>query len=91
MESANRKILRLSGRMASIATFYFFQHFDHPSSTTWQAWRPEFDKMIMDKPEIMVHRHGESKAKNLIKSADNRAGAVISDDLANRAPGTRRC
>ena len=23
--------------------FYFFQHMDHPSSTTWQVWRSEFD------------------------------------------------
>ena len=29
--------------------FYFFQHYDHPSSTTWQVERSEFDKMIMDK------------------------------------------
>ena len=29
--------------------FYFFQHFDHPSSTTWQVWRSDFDKMILDK------------------------------------------
>ena len=29
--------------------FYFFQHFDHPSSTTWQVVRSEFDQMILDK------------------------------------------
>ena len=29
--------------------FYFFQHFDHPSSTTWQVWREEFDQMILNK------------------------------------------
>ncbi len=28
--------------------FYFFQHFDHPSSTTWQVNRDEFDQMLLD-------------------------------------------
>ena len=29
--------------------FYFFQHYDHPSSTTWQVNRDEFDHLIMNK------------------------------------------
>ncbi len=28
--------------------FYFFQHYDHPSSTTWQVERAEFDLMLLD-------------------------------------------
>jgi flavin-dependent dehydrogenase len=28
--------------------FYFFQHYDHPSSTTWQVLRSEFDQMLLD-------------------------------------------
>ena len=28
--------------------FYFFQHSDHPSSTTWQVERAEFDMMLLD-------------------------------------------
>ena len=28
--------------------FYFFQHYDHPSSTTWQVERKEFDYMIVE-------------------------------------------
>lgn len=28
--------------------FYFFQHSDHPSSTTWQVERAEFDLMLLD-------------------------------------------
>lgn len=31
--------------------FYFFQHYDHPSSTTWQVNRDEFDLMLMKKAE----------------------------------------
>ena len=28
--------------------FYFFQHYDHPSSTTWQVNRDEFDLMLLE-------------------------------------------
>ena len=28
--------------------FYFFQHYDHPSATTWQVERAEFDLMLLD-------------------------------------------
>lgn len=28
--------------------FYFFQHFDHEASTTWQVLRSEFDLMLLD-------------------------------------------
>src|SRR5690349_3294519 len=28
--------------------FYFFQHIDHPASTTWQVWRADFDVMLLD-------------------------------------------
>jgi flavin-dependent dehydrogenase len=28
--------------------FYFFQHYDHPASTTWQVLRSEFDAMLLD-------------------------------------------
>ena len=52
MESANPRkycvqFVRQDGFLSQ--PFYFFQHFDHPSSTTWQVWRSEFDKMILDK------------------------------------------
>ncbi|MBT3567606.1 MAG: FAD-binding protein [Opitutae bacterium] len=48
--------------------FYFFQHMDHPSSTTWQVWRSEFDEMLLDK----ARENGssvleETKAKALLK------------------------
>lgn len=71
--------------------FYFFQHFDHPSSTTWQVWRSEFDKMIMDKArENGASVLEETQAKSLIKS-DNRVEGVVveSKDLGKlelRAP-----
>lgn len=37
------------GRNGKVSTpFYFFQHFEHPSSTTWQVKRADFDKMLLD-------------------------------------------
>lgn len=29
--------------------FYFFQHYDHPSSTSWQVWREDFDSMLLER------------------------------------------
>ena len=57
--------------------FYFFQHFDHPSSTTWQVWRSEFDHMIMNKArENGASVMEETKAKKLLKSSDNKVEGV---------------
>jgi flavin-dependent dehydrogenase len=30
------------------APFYFFQHFEHPASTTWQVVRSEFDALLLE-------------------------------------------
>jgi len=81
MESANPRkycvqFVRQDGFLSQ--PFYFFQHFDHPSSTTWQVWRSEFDKMILDKARsngatVME----ETKAKKLIKSGDRVEGITV--------------
>ena len=94
MESANPRkycvqFVRQDGFLSQ--PFYFFQHFDHPSSTTWQVWRSEFDKMILDK----ARSYGatvmeETKAKNLIKSGDRVEGITVESEefgsLELRAP-----
>ncbi|MDA0350368.1 MAG: NAD(P)/FAD-dependent oxidoreductase [Verrucomicrobia bacterium] len=37
------------GRNGKVSTpFYFFQHYEHPSSTTWQVKRADFDLMLLD-------------------------------------------
>jgi flavin-dependent dehydrogenase len=84
MESANPRkycvqFVRQDGFLSQ--PFYFFQHFDHPSSTTWQVWRSEFDKMILDKARsngatVME----ETKAKKLIKSGDRVEGITVESD-----------
>lgn len=88
MESANPRkycvqFVRQDGFLSQ--PFYFFQHFDHPSSTTWQVWRSEFDKMILDKARsngatVME----ETKAKKLIKSGDRVEGITVeSEDMGS--------
>ena len=60
--------------------FYFFQHFDHPSSTTWQVLRSEFDKMIMDKAiENGATLKELTKAHSLIKENGNVVGVNVKD------------
>ena len=94
MESANPRkycvqFVRQDGFLSQ--PFYFFQHFDHPSSTTWQVWRSEFDKMILDKArENGASVLEETQAKSLIKSENRVEGVVMeSKDLGElelRAP-----
>ena len=65
--------------------FYFFQHYDHPSSTTWQVERSEFDKMIMDKA---VSNGADLKelttAKSLIEKDGQVVGINVEDDSGHR-------
>ena len=94
MEAANPRkycvqFVRQDGFLSQ--PFYFFQHFDHPSSTTWQVWRSEFDKMILDKArENGASVLEETQAKSLIKSENRVEGVVVeSKDLGElelRAP-----
>lgn len=58
--------------------FYFFQHFDHPSSTTWQVWRSDFDKMILDKARANgATVWEETTATALIKSGERVEGVKV--------------
>ena len=81
MESANPRkycvqFVRQDGFLSQ--PFYFFQHFDHPSSTTWQVWRSDFDKMILDKARSNgASVMEETKAKGLIKNGDRVEGIKV--------------
>ena len=71
--------------------FYFFQHMDHPSSTTWQVWRSEFDEMLLDKArENGASVLEETKAKALLKEEGRvvgvRAQSSEYGELELRAP-----
>ncbi len=55
--------------------FYFFQHYDHPSSTTWQVERSVFDKMISDRAlENGAVIHDGVRVKDVLRDEN---GAVV--------------
>ncbi|MGY8689861.1 MAG: NAD(P)/FAD-dependent oxidoreductase, partial [Verrucomicrobiales bacterium] len=55
--------------------FYFFQHHDHPSSTTWQVNRDEFDLMLLENAESKgAQVRQETKVRSFLKGE---AGEVI--------------
>jgi len=73
--------------------FYFFQHYDHPSSTTWQILRSEFDQILMDNArEKGAEVLEETKVNEILWDGDRALGvrAVRKDgtELELRAPMT---
>ncbi|MEZ5399267.1 MAG: tryptophan 7-halogenase [Bryobacteraceae bacterium] len=40
------QFVSIEGRQS--VPFYFFKHFDHPASMTWQVLRGDFDRMLLD-------------------------------------------
>lgn len=60
--------------------FYFFQHYDHPSSTTWQVLRSQFDKMILDRArDNGATVHELTTAKSIIERDGNTEGVIAVD------------
>ena len=60
--------------------FYFFQHQDHPSSTTWQVWRSDFDNLILGRArEEGAFVLEETKAKALITTGDRITGLKVTN------------
>src|SRR3954470_1353090 len=57
------------------APFYFYQHHDHPSSTSWQVERADFDLMLLRKARSNgAEVHEQTKVTRVLK---NDTGAVI--------------
>lgn len=57
--------------------FYFFQHYDHPSATTWQVERADFDLMLLEN----ARRKGaevreQTRVQRLIKDDSGRTVGV---------------
>ena len=58
------------------APFYFKQHRDHPSSVTWQVYRSEFDRILLNNAaQRGVNVHLRTQARDLIE-ADGRVVGV---------------
>ena len=73
--------------------FYFFQHFDHPASTTWQVVRGEFDQKLLDNAREKGARVlEETKVTELLREngavAGVRAVSKSGEALEFRAPLT---
>ncbi|MBT4224017.1 MAG: FAD-dependent oxidoreductase [Opitutae bacterium] len=61
--------------------FYFFQHMDHPASTTWQVVRSEFDEMLLENAKTKGAKVMEqTRAKSLIKDGSGRVIGVEAQD-----------
>ena len=60
--------------------FYFFEHHDHPSSTTWQVNRDEFDMMMLENAQTKgVQVHQETKVRSLLKDGDGVVSGVLAE------------
>ena len=76
--------------------FYFFQHYDHPSSTTWQIWRDRFDKMLLDNARDKgAQVHEGMTVREVIQEDGSAVGVRAVDENKNvhefRAPMTIDC
>ncbi len=61
--------------------FYFFQHHDHPSSTTWQVLRSEFDQILLDNAREKGAKVMEgTRAKEFMKDSGGKVTGVIAED-----------
>ncbi len=77
--------------------FYFFEHYDHPSSTSWQVERADFDLMLLDNARKKgADVREETAVKLTIKDDSGRVIGVEAIDREGRqiqafAPMTIDC
>lgn len=63
--------------------FYFFQHYDHPSSTTWQVTRSEFDHLLFNRAKEMgAHARESTKVQDVLWDLNGAVAGVraVGDD-----------
>ena len=56
------------------APFYFFEHYDHPSSTSWQVLRSEFDLMLLNNAR---DQGAEVREETRVRQTITENGAVV--------------
>ncbi len=70
------QFVTIDGRVST--PFYFFRHFDHDASQTWQVLRSDFDQMLLDNA---VERGATAvmgaMAKRLLRNGDACEGLVV--------------
>src|SRR5882762_9320564 len=66
--------------------FYFFQHYDHPSSTTWQVERSEFDLMLLENARTKgAHVRELTPVKRVLKDDSGRVIGVEATSASGEA------
>ncbi len=66
--------------------FYFFEHMQHECSNTWQVWRGEFDKMLLDNAR---EKGVEVLEETLVKDVLRENGAVTGVIAAGKDGATQ--
>ena len=83
----------MDGRIST--PFYFFQHFDHAASQTWQVVRSEFDQMMLDNAvEKGARVLMGATAKRLLMNGGRCEGLMVEhggETIPIRAPVTMDC
>lgn len=77
------QFVRPDGRLS--APFYFRNHRNHPSSSTWQVYRAQFDKMLIDnaiKKGAMVEY--QTAAKSLIHEGERVVGVEVQSERGEK-------
>ncbi len=58
--------------------FYFFQHLEHEASQTWQVWRSDFDRILLDNAvDKGADLMEETVAKTLLREGERVVGVEV--------------
>ena len=66
--------------------FYFFQHLEHEASQTWQVWRSDFDRILLDNA---VKKGALAMQETLAKKLLREGGRVIGVEARMRDGSSR--
>jgi flavin-dependent dehydrogenase len=70
------QFVRMDGRQST--PFYFFNRFDHPSAVTWQVYRADFDKLLLDNArENGAVVHEESAVETVLTEGEQVIGVRV--------------
>jgi flavin-dependent dehydrogenase len=68
--------------------FYFFETNPHESSVTWQVWRADFDRMLLDNARAAgVDVRTEMRVTDVLFDGDRAVGVRVAGGDARRGPG----
>jgi flavin-dependent dehydrogenase len=77
------QFVTVDGRMPH--PFYFYKHFDHPASLTWQVLRSEFDQMLLENARA---KGAEVLEETKVTEILRKGGAVVGVRAASKTRGS---